>query len=304
LGSLINAGQDVLQGGISDDKPCADAEQPPLHQINDFDVEQPINDAVAVSLRGTEYTTSTTQKQRSNHVKKSNIWQDYATYTSLFNTTGVITFENQVPENAEISTKENLTLAKNHYNEALGVKIKGPRSDLSTFPLYLVIRSLDTDSVRQARQVCKRWKSICDDYRPLRFPAVHNLPVELLQNIMSFATPTSFNSARHTCRAWYVSSLSTALLRRHFGTMGFCETDPFVRVSQNPLYLSQRYGRECSLGSDGAGKNRLRNTAILDMSDIGSTGVINFTVSTCGTHVLICEGTCGSSTLGSERGCS
>lgn len=141
-----------------------------------------------------------------------------------------------------------------------------------------------------ARKVCRSWRDAICAFKPLKFPAVYHLPVELIQQVMTLTSPGGFNDARRTCRAWYASSLTVSLLRQHLGTMGYCETDPLVRGSKNPMYLARRLGRECGLGADGSGTCGLRELAVLDMSGVTARESVHFTVSVCGSHAMLCEG--------------
>ncbi|KAF8543570.1 hypothetical protein BDD12DRAFT_188742 [Trichophaea hybrida] len=161
------------------------------------------------------------------------------------------------------------------------------RLPMSVFRYFA--RFLDFQDVLMARGISRVWRDALQVVRPLKFPAVYYLPVELLQQIYNLTTPQGFNNARRTCRAWYISSLSASIQQHHLGVMGF-STDPLVKKSKNPLYLSRRLARECSLGADGSGRCDLRNVAILDLSDISSTASVHFTVSMCGSHALLCEG--------------
>lgn len=151
------------------------------------------------------------------------------------------------------------------------------------------IQSLDFQDVLTARRVSRKWRDALQVVRPLKFPAVYRLPIEVLQHIFTFAMPGDFNNARRVCRAWYVSSLDVSLQQGHLKSIGF-STDPLVRGSKNPLYLARRLARECSLGADGSGRSGLRNVAILDLSDVASTDFANLTVSVCGSYALLCEG--------------
>lgn len=63
---------------------------------------------------------------------------------------------------------------------------------------------LTFEDYKNLRLVCRRWNSELP--RP-RFPAVHSLPQELLQQIYARLSPCDFDAARHACRAWYLASL-------------------------------------------------------------------------------------------------
>lgn len=140
------------------------------------------------------------------------------------------------------------------------------------------------------RRVCKTWKDEIDHVKQIRFPAVYRMPVELIQQVLALTSPEGFNDARRTCRVWYSASLSVSVLRQHLGTMGYIKTDPLVKDSENPVYLARRIARECSLGADGSGNCAFRIVELLDLSEIAARASIHFTVSTCGSHAMLCEG--------------
>ncbi|KAI5795219.1 hypothetical protein EDC01DRAFT_77171 [Geopyxis carbonaria] len=164
-------------------------------------------------------------------------------------------------------------------------------SQIVQSPIFIhILGYLNHKRLLKTRRVSKAWKSAVECVRPLKFPTVYYLPVELIQQILLLSSASSFENARKTCRAWYYSSLETFLLQHHLNSMGFSRSDPLVCVSKNPVYLSRRLSRECSLGSDGSGKCRIRKAAVLDMSEMATTEIVNFTVSKCGSHVLLSEG--------------
>lgn len=165
-----------------------------------------------------------------------------------------------------------------------------PASQIPAALIRHTVRYLDFKHVLKARGVSKAWNDAVQAVRPLRFPAVYHLPAELVQQILALVSPADFNNARRTCRAWYVSSLSAPLLRNQLETIGFCKTDPGISDSKNPVYLSMRLFRECSLGADGSGKCDLRNVAVLDLSETVTASTSHFTVSMCSSHVLLCDG--------------
>lgn len=150
-----------------------------------------------------------------------------------------------------------------------------------------IIEVLDHDSWLSLRSVSKAW---CSAVGHPTFPPVLYLPIELIQHILSLATPGDFDAARKTCRAWYQASLDTKLLRQHLGTMGFCQTDPLVKDCMDPFYLSRRLARECSIGSNGSGECKLPTAAVVDLSELTSRATTQFTVSICGSYVMLSDG--------------
>ena len=51
--------------------------------------------------------------------------------------------------------------------------------------------------------------------------ATGQLPTEVLQNLYSYLSPAEFDSARHVCRSWYVSSLDRGLLKSMLRALRF-----------------------------------------------------------------------------------
>lgn len=49
------------------------------------------------------------------------------------------------------------------------------------------------------------------------------LPAEVLHQVFYNLSPSDFNSARHTCRSWFIYSLSTGLLETMLRRMGFSD---------------------------------------------------------------------------------
>lgn len=165
-----------------------------------------------------------------------------------------------------------------------------PAGQIPATLIRQTIRHLDFRHVLKVRGISKAWRDAVQVVRPLRFPAAYHLPVELVQQILVLMSPVDFNNARRTCMAWYISSLNVPVLRKHLETMGFSKTDPGIVESKNPTYLSMRLSRECSLGADGSGRCGLRNVAVFDLSEMATATTSHFTVSTCNSHVLLCDG--------------
>ncbi|KAG0138347.1 hypothetical protein HOY82DRAFT_588538 [Tuber indicum] len=153
-----------------------------------------------------------------------------------------------------------------------------------------ILSFLDHRSLLSARLTSKSWNDVCVEHKLLKFPSVYQLPVELIQEILGFTSPLSFNISRHVCRAWYFSALEPFLLKQHLEGLGFHNSEASVRSSQNAHYLATRLSRECSLSPGNSGGSGLRNTAILDFSELVTANTVNFTVSICGSYALLSEG--------------
>ncbi|CUS13215.1 unnamed protein product [Tuber aestivum] len=153
-----------------------------------------------------------------------------------------------------------------------------------------ILSFLDHRSLLAARLTRKSWNDVCVEHKFLKFPPVYRLPVELVQEILGSTSPLSFNASRHVCRAWYLSALEPFLLKQHLEELGFHNAEASVRDSQNSRYLVTRLSRECSLSPDNTKGGGLRNTAILDLSELVAANPANFTVSICGSYALLSEG--------------
>jgi len=89
----------------------------------------------------------------------------------------------------------------------------------------------------------------------------------------------------------YQSSFNPTLLRNHLFTLGF--SDPSIITSTSASYLSMRFSRECLLGATQDGTCGLVQASTFDFSEISSTSctpAVHFTVSVCGSYVLLSEG--------------
>lgn len=153
-----------------------------------------------------------------------------------------------------------------------------------------IILLLDHNSLLNARATARLWLEACDRHCQLRFSPLYRLPVELIQQILAFTFPSSFNAARHVCRAWHLSALEPSLLRLQLKSLGFYHADHAVRNSQSSRYLSTRLSREFSLWAGGSGICGLRKTTVIDLSNLAATSTVHFTVSICGSYALLSEG--------------
>ncbi|KAH6671091.1 hypothetical protein B0J14DRAFT_669970 [Halenospora varia] len=149
--------------------------------------------------------------------------------------------------------------------------------------------------------------------------SANRLPTEILQQIYLNLRPTDFNSARHTCRSWFIGSLERVSLETMLKRGGFSGVlhdmtgnhvlDAEVKVSDEWL-MSKRLSRECALGPDwtGNGLTKLerqpedqRPSAMTQISSVdftevavhyaglGSAGTI-FTASTCQRFLMAANG--------------
>lgn len=146
------------------------------------------------------------------------------------------------------------------------------------------------------------------------------LPTEILQQILFILSPVDFNSARHVCRQWFISSLELSLLQvmlSRGGWSGIAQRDIAINKTFGPgsrmideWVMSKRISRECALGPDWAGngvsgndednplpmKSGFVHTCTIDFSEVlvpyqgnSSAGTI-FTVSTCLKFLMAANG--------------
>lgn len=122
-------------------------------------------------------------------------------------------------------------------------------------------------------------------------PAGLSLPIEIIQQILYLLSPVDFNSARHTCRAWFSSSLEKSLLETMFRRGGWVssihsESRNFRFRRKNDAteewLLSKLLSRECALGADWTGNgisghNEAPSTTTIPGSPFCQTSTVDFT---------------------------
>jgi F-box-like len=94
------------------------------------------------------------------------------------------------------------------------------------------------------------------------------LPTEILQQIFYNLAPSDFNSARHTCRSWFVKSLNRSLLEMMLKRAGFSNRILQPKADQNgdspngisiEWSMSKTLALECALGPDWTGNGLARD---------------------------------------------
>lgn len=143
------------------------------------------------------------------------------------------------------------------------------------------------------------------------------LPTEILQQIYYNLLPVDFNSARRTCRSWFINSLEHSLLTEILQRGGFANSSyDGTAASPNSSYthslvneewmMSKRLALECALGPDWKGNgitesssgtpSAFTKTAIVDFTEVSvqnnstrSAGTI-FTVSSCSKFLMAANG--------------
>ena len=143
-----------------------------------------------------------------------------------------------------------------------------------------------------------------------------SLPVEIIQQIYSHLSPTDFNSARHTCRSWFVASLEHSIMETMLKRGGWYAGSQYdltanhvlnSRLAVNDEWLmSKRISRECALGPDWKGngfsesgdaiKSAFVQESRIDFSEVSvhhpgveTVGSI-FIVSSCGKFLMVANG--------------
>jgi hypothetical protein len=143
------------------------------------------------------------------------------------------------------------------------------------------------------------------------------LPTEILQHIYYNLAPADFNSARHTCRSWYIKSLDHSLLETMLRRGGYSNLIPSQAIDNHlkvndEWLMSKRIARECALGPDWNGnglppmrhpvsdlpstKSAFAHSASVDFTEVAvhypglkSAGT-RFTVSSCGKYLIAANG--------------
>ena len=122
------------------------------------------------------------------------------------------------------------------------------------------------------RRSCRCWSAAITRARPLQMPSVARLPAEILQNIYRRLDPMDFNAARHTCRAWMITSLDENLLRPMLSRAGWsgavqADMEAQERNGQCSMddvnmewLLSRRLATECSLRPGWTGNGLLKDS--------------------------------------------
>ncbi|KAK0100231.1 hypothetical protein ONS95_008195 [Cadophora gregata] len=144
--------------------------------------------------------------------------------------------------------------------------------------------------------------------REARLPAASRVPTEILQQIYERLGPVDFNSARHTCRLWFISSLNYQLLSTMLRRIGY--SDGVIRNKSNvpsgfrtlspEWVMSKRLARECALGPD-VSRLSENQSALFEVSTVDFTEIevhypgpdlasTIFTVSGCGRFLMAANG--------------
>ena len=188
---------------------------------------------------------------------------------------------------------------------------------------------IDFETYLAIRLSCRFWSEAITRARPIVVRPVCRLPPEILQRIYFHLDPIDFDSARHTCRAWMITSLEEKLLTIMLARGGWLQAANFDvklqslsdgpktadRVNQEWL-LSKLLATECSLRPDwkgnglpedsppsslpkGLASRNLSLTAITDFFDLSNGyspggdckhgSALQFTVSVCKNFVLVAE---------------
>ncbi|OAP62180.1 hypothetical protein AYL99_04383 [Fonsecaea erecta] len=190
-----------------------------------------------------------------------------------------------------------------------------------------VLQHLTFDEYKTMRLVCRHWHAHLPQPK---FPGAYLLPREILKEVFSYLDPSSFDAARHTCKAWFLVSLDRKLLeamlrasgcraalatdlermrgsiegkRRSWDScLGPMQTDAEDIIDKEWL-CSKRLATESRLSpdwrgfllpSDSSPQSRLSVIEEVDFSRILTSHAPRktprFTVSACGSFVLVVSG--------------
>lgn len=146
----------------------------------------------------------------------------------------------------------------------------------------LILRSdAETVSATGVTQSARSGRSLYSDVKSLPSPRMrtpsHNeqeghvekpsaapvLPPEILSKVYKWLSPSDFNSARHSCRSWYISSLEYSILETMLKRSGWYASiqrelfnnkslDRHLRMTDEWI-MSKHLAKECSLGPDWRG---------------------------------------------------
>ncbi|CZR51121.1 uncharacterized protein PAC_00996 [Phialocephala subalpina] len=149
-------------------------------------------------------------------------------------------------------------------------------------------------------------------------PLATKLPTEIVQQIFRNLSPGDFNSARHSCRSWFIHSLNKSLLQimmRRGGISNSAMADVLPTRAIDPKapsnetwLMSKRLSRECALGPDWLGNgvpmasatgerpSAFVNVTSVDFTEVAvhypgpdSAGTV-FTISNCGRFLMAANG--------------
>ena len=71
---------------------------------------------------------------------------------------------------------------------------------------------IDFNTYLSIRLSCRCWSAAISHLCPPKLPPVYYLAAELLEQVYGYLSPVDYNAARHTCRAWMLTSLEPRLL--------------------------------------------------------------------------------------------
>ena len=138
------------------------------------------------------------------------------------------------------------------------LQIKGPELPVTFF--RRLVHYINFEDYLSVRLSCRSWSASITLARPLVTPSFYKLPPEVLEKVSACLSAVDFNAARHTCRAWMISSLEEGLLTRALKEGGWsraAEADTDLHRELNghrtseiineEWLLSKRLATECSL---------------------------------------------------------
>ena len=164
-------------------------------------------------------------------------------------------------------------------------QIRGP--DLPAAFFQRLLHYLDFEEYLAFRLSCRCWSTGITLARPLIMPPVCQLPTEILEKVYAYLSPVDLDAARHTCRAWMISSLQEKLLIRVLKEGGWwraakADMDSHkesnghrtVESINDEWLLSKRLATECSLRPDWTGNGITKDLSSLLDRQINRAGVV------------------------------
>lgn len=185
-------------------------------------------------------------------------------------------------------------------------------------PLYSLVSSLlkyvDHNTYKSLRLCSRAWERNVSAIKPPRFPAVYNLPQEVIQHIFLYLSPSDVDAAIHTCHAWYLAGFDRPLLHTMFERGGWLSgavaeaasadiaDDTSRLLLRQPGFLASRFSRECALSPTWRGMG-LENSPHIDYTSDSSSPTTHSTIMALTTYTDMTELASGDPTPGSKNGC-
>ncbi|OBT70039.1 hypothetical protein VE03_00467 [Pseudogymnoascus sp. 23342-1-I1] len=162
------------------------------------------------------------------------------------------------------TTRTRKSTATNDYNQGSNFETRAFTQSTGGGPtLYS-----DEKSLPSSPRIRTRNPSHNEPKGPVEKPSTASvLPAEILSKVYKCLSPSDFNSARHSCRSWYISSLEFSILEtmlRRSGWYASIQRELFnnkyvghhLRITDEWI-MSKHLAKECALGPDWRGNGIL-----------------------------------------------